>query len=54
MWPTEAIFGLSGSDPSQTNGPIWASDKSKRVIWAEEVPLVDSNLSFSVFVENGG
>jgi hypothetical protein len=43
------FLGLSGSGPNQTRGPILASDTSKRVFWAKNVPFLvykDKNLSF--------
>jgi len=39
---------LKQSTP-RNNGPIWASDMSKRVFWPSEVPLgvpKDTNFSF--------
>ena len=33
------FLGLPGSGPNQTLGPIWASNTSKRVFWAKEVPF---------------
>jgi hypothetical protein len=33
------FLGLSGSGPNQTRGPILASDTSKRVFLAKEVPF---------------